>query len=161
MSAASTPNSSDFQPNTPEQTEEMQHFATDCNVYPPPPQLDDTQRRAIDLTVQGLDDSQIARILAINRSTLWRWKTHDRNYRIALADARKQAFAGASDRYQHLLLRATDVLGKFLEDPMDNNRFRAAHALLMMAGNFRPQSDDPSPQPESDFLEPLMEPKRG
>jgi hypothetical protein len=93
--------------------------------------------------------------------TLWRWKTLDPNYRTALADARKQAFAGAADRYQHLLLRATDVLGKFLEDPMDNNRFRAAHALLMMAGNFRPQSDDPAPRPDWQDTEPLMPPKLG
>jgi len=98
----------------------------------------DIQMRAIELTVQGLGDVQIAQILSITRKTLWRWKTFDENYRQVLTEARSQAHAFATDRYQALLLRATGVLAKFLEDTQEDNRFRAATVLLNMAGCFRP-----------------------
>jgi hypothetical protein len=114
--------------------------------------LTDQQRRAIDFTIQGMDDTQIAHILGINRSTLWRWKTHDPDYRIALTNARDQIRSIAVDRYQNLLLRSTDVLGQFLDDPRENNRFRAAHILLTMVGHFKPLPDSPTP---------LLEPKQG
>ena len=120
--------------------------------------LTEVQLRAIELAIQGLNDSQIAETLSINRKTVWRWKTFDENYREVLVECRAQAHAYATDRYQVLLIRATSVLAEFLGDTHDNNRFRAAQVLLNMAGCFRPQTkfvasttsnpnDDPWPEP--------------
>ena len=51
------------------------------------PNLTDLQLHAIALTIQGHRDTQTARILSINRRTLWQWKTFDDEYRAALARA--------------------------------------------------------------------------
>ena len=51
------------------------------------PNLTDLQLRAIALTIQGHRDTQIARILSINRRTFWQWKTFDDEYRQALASS--------------------------------------------------------------------------
>jgi len=59
--------------------------------------LDEIRFRAIELTIQGLSDTQIAERLMINRRTLWRWKTHDEDYRWALAEARTQAYSTVAD----------------------------------------------------------------
>jgi hypothetical protein len=99
--------------------------------------LDEIQLRAVELTVEGFTDVQIATMLSINRRTLWRWKTHDEHYRRALADVRSQLHSAVSDQFRALLLRALTVLSEFLEDPSSNNRFRAAHALLTMASCFK------------------------
>jgi len=123
--------------------------------------------RAIELTVQGLGDVQIAQMLSINRKTLWRWKTFDENYRQVLAEARSQAHAYATDRYQMLLIRATSVLARFLDDPQEDNRFRAATVLLNMAGCFRPItrkfliSTTRSNDGDNSWPEPQLPPKVG
>jgi hypothetical protein len=124
--------------------------------------LTERQLRAIELTMQGHHDIQIAQMLNIDRKTLWRWKTLDDDYRRVLANARIQLYSAATDRYQILLGRATSILAKFLEDPAEQNRFRAALALLNMAGCFRPLSPNyfpPSPPPEDS--PPLLPPKVG
>jgi hypothetical protein len=136
MSADSIPNSPDFD-TPPPIPPEMGHSGTEWDEYPSY-ELSDLQFRAIELTVQGLSDTQIAQMLSIDRKTLWRWKSFDEEYRRALTDAREQIHAAVSDRYRTLLMRATSVMAKFLEDPVENNRFRASHALLMMAGCFKP-----------------------
>ncbi len=131
--------------------------------------LTDIQFRAIELTVQGFGDAQIAENLSINRKTLWRWKTFDDDYRSALHDARSQVFSGVTDRYRTLLLRATSVLAKFLDDDDEEKRFRSAYALLMMAGCFKPpaprkliQNESPGKNDiDDDFPCPHLGPKVG
>ncbi|MGD0464309.1 MAG: hypothetical protein ABSB74_17640 [Tepidisphaeraceae bacterium] len=145
MSADSTPDPySTVPPSTdppsseaPPLPPEMGYSEIGCDILPAY-DLTDVQFRAIELTVQGLGDVQIAQMLAINRRTLWHWKSFNDEYRRALTDARIQVHSAVSDRYRTLLLRATSVMAKFLEDPSENNRFRASYALLMMAGCFKP-----------------------
>ncbi len=99
--------------------------------------ITDIQMRAIELTVRGIPDTQIARLLSIERRTLWRWKTFDEHYQYALQQTRHEISTMATDRYQNLLLRATGILGKFLDDVAEEKQYRAAQAVLNMAGNFR------------------------
>jgi hypothetical protein len=66
-----------------------------------------------------------------------------------------------SDRYRSLLMRASQVMGKFLEDEADNNRFRASHALLMMVGAFKPLPSPPRQPVEDYFPPPMLPPKMG
>ena len=170
MSVDSTPNSySTVPPSTdpspseaPPLPPQMGHSGADWDFYPAY-NLTDVQFRAIELTVQGLGDVQIAQMLSIDRKTLWRWKTFDEDYRRALSDARIQVHSAVADRYRTLLLRATSVMAKFLEDQAENNRFRASYALLMMAGCFKPLPLMPLAQSESleNWPPPELPPKVG
>jgi hypothetical protein len=125
--------------------------------------LTDLQLRAIEFTVQGHSDSQIAEMLSIDRKTLWRWKTLNDEYRYVLASARSQVHAAAGDRCQNLLFRATAVLARFLEDPADKNRMRAAQILLQTAGRIRPvpQKQPPQPAVSDGWPEAILPPKVG
>ncbi len=99
--------------------------------------ISDVQFRSIDLSLEGYNETQIAKLLTIDRKTLWRWKTHDSRYRQALSDARAIAHGSASDRYSSLLDASIKVLGAMLNSGSENNRFRAAQAILNMAGAFK------------------------
>jgi hypothetical protein len=104
----------------------------------PPLALDSTQIRAIELIFQGLRDAEIAKILKIGRTTLWRWKTQSFDFCHCLNDARDQLHVAALDAYQHNLLRATHVLGDCMDDKVKRNRLRAAQIVLQVAGSMRP-----------------------
>jgi hypothetical protein len=112
------------------------NFEESWESLSPPYELTPLQFQAIDFTIQGMRDTQIAGLLSIDRKTLWNWKTHDPEYARALQDARMQVFSGIADRYRTLLMKATLVMAKFLDDSAPNNRFRASYALLMMAAAF-------------------------
>ena len=112
--------------------------------------------QAIDLTIQGFNDLEIADILSINRKTLWRWKTDDAEYSRALTDTRREIHASIADRYRSLLMRATEVMA-VLEDDADNNRFPPR-----AADDGRRLQAPPSPprRPIEDFFPPQMLPPK-
>lgn len=141
---------------------ELGHFGAEWDIEQEC-NLTEVQLRAIELTVQGYGDTQIAEMLAIDRKTLWRWKTLGDEYRQVLASARSQVHAAAADRCQNLLFRATAVLARFLDDPAEKNRMRAAQILLQTAGRFRPDPQKRAPlAPASDpWPEPVLPPKVG
>jgi hypothetical protein len=138
--------------------------------------LSNTQCRAIVLALDGLRWSQIARTLGLSRKTLWRWKTQNSDFQLALADARADRHDFALERCQTLASRATFVLAKFLDDSVeDKTRLRAAQLLLQAAARFKPPATrrplpdyptDPilTPPPPDDLdsdPEPELEPKVG
>ena len=140
--------------------------------------LSNTQCRAIELALDGLRWSHIARTLGLSRKTLWRWKSQHLDFQLALADARADRYDFASERCQNLATRAAHVLAKYLEDSADDkNRMRAAQLLLQAAARFklpvtRRQLPDypadplltPPPPDDPDFdpgPEPELEPKVG
>jgi Homeodomain-like domain len=126
--------------------------------------LSNVQSRAIELALQGLRDSQIAKALALSPKTLWRWKTQNDDYRQALADARIQLHQAATDRCQTYALSAAVVLSKFLTDENDKNRFRAAHILLSAASRFKsptPPKEKPPEIPFEPWPMPVLPPKVG
>jgi hypothetical protein len=124
--------------------------------------LNDTQLRAIELTVQCYSDTQISTMLGINRRTLWRWKNFDDDFRRALENVRMQTHAAVIDRYSTLLARSTSVFAKMLSDPAEDKQFRAAQTLINMAGSFRPVAARLSPPKQNDdWPEPILEPKIG
>jgi hypothetical protein len=130
--------------------------------------LSDAQFRAIDLTVQGLRDTQIAQALSLNPKTLWRWKTENDTYRRALIIAREQVHGSTTDRCQHIAQKATGVLAGFLEPANEpQNRMKAAQILLNVATRFKPipeKRERIPTQKEIDnyyFPAPILEPKVG
>jgi hypothetical protein len=126
----------------------------------PPYELTPLQFRAIEYTIQGMRDTQVAELLSIDRKTLWNWKTHDPEFIRALQDARTQVFSVVADRYRAILLKATLVMAKFLDDSAPNNRFRASYALLMMAACFKPPAPPEIPAVD-DWPMPVLPPKVG
>src|SRR5208282_5493870 len=70
--------------------------------------ISDIQFRAIQLTVNGMNDKEISATLAIDRKTLWRWKSSDEDYRAALSDIRYQLYAAFVDRCQNHLVAASN-----------------------------------------------------
>jgi DNA-binding CsgD family transcriptional regulator len=134
---SSSPHPSDLPPGTPPPGGDLGHSETRWDFTDIDP-LSELQLQAIELTMQGHTDVAIAEMLGINRRTLWRWKNLDDDYRRVLNNARIQLYATAADRYQMLLTRATGVMSQNLQDSAEENRFRAAIAILNMAGSFRP-----------------------
>ncbi len=128
------------------------HFAPDSNEnspetgtfrkYPeisPTANLTEIQLRAIDLLLQGYNDTQTAQFLSISPRTLWNWKNRDDDYREHLAEARHQLHATITDRLESIVFKATSTLVKFLEDPADASRMKAAQILLNVASRYKPE----------------------
>lgn len=129
-----------------------------------PLNLSDIQFRAIELTIQGMRDTQIAQTLSVDRKTLWRWKTHDEDYRQALTSARIYLHGTTADRCQTIAQKAAGVLAKFLDDTDDKIRLKAAHILMTAASRFEPVTPrvhGPASVPEDDWPPPILEPKMG
>jgi len=129
-----------------------------------PLNLTDIQFRAIELTIQGMRDTQIAQTLSVDRKTLWRWKTHDEDYQQALTSARIYLHGTTADRCQTIAQKAAGVLAKFLDDTDDKIRLKAAHILMTAASRFKPVTPRIRPQPEApvdDWPAPILEPKVG
>jgi hypothetical protein len=105
--------------------------------------LSDIQLRAIDLLLQGYNDTQTAQLLSISPRTLWNWKNRDDDYREHLAEARHQLHATVTDRLESIVFKATATLLKFLDDPTDASRMKAAQILLSAASRYKPE---PSPK---------------
>ena len=131
-----------------------------CEIGPAS-NLSDIQLRAIELTIQGHSDSQTARILSINRRTIWHWKTHNQDYRQTLAEARTHVHDCATDRCQNIAFKATAVLTEILDDPTITNRMRAAQILLNLAARLKPTLPAPrSPDPSDNWPEPALDPDK-
>ena len=148
---------------------DVRHSETFCD-FADEAELSDVQLRAIELTVQGLSDVKVALMLSIERRTLWRWRTKDPNYRRVLEEARRQISTAATDQYQNLLHRATVELANFLRDESDDRRFRAATAILNMAGCFKAPAQKTNPSsgsvetnvdPQTDWPQPELPEKVG
>lgn len=122
--------------------------------------LTNIQFKAIELAVQGFNDTEIATILSIDRKTLWNWRNHNDDYLQALTDARTALHSSLIDHYQNILVKATDVLDGLLENADDNTRLRAAQSLLRSAAVLRPPREPSTAQVSDDSI-PLLPPKMG
>src|ERR1700722_18021681 len=148
QSTSSEPTLPDEIPNTPHE-----NMGTSDTFWENmlPLDLSDIQFRAIELTIQGLRDTQIAQTLGINRKTLWQWKTQHDDYCQALTIARTQLLATTGDRCQNIAQKATAVLASFLEEHNEpNNRIRSAQILLSAACRFKPAPEKRQPAPPED-----------
>lgn len=99
-------------------------------AYGTPHELSEKQLTAIELLLTGKTDLEIAEQLDIHRTTLWRWRRRDENFRRVLAAARERAFRDAGGRLRELVHKALDVLQSKLTD--DDN-YQAAVSVLRLA----------------------------
>jgi hypothetical protein len=111
--------------------------------------LTDHQFHALCLTIDGQDDTMIASQLGVSRMTLWRWKTHDEDYRCALATLREQARDSVADYYENQLHTMAVVLANIASERVDRkDSLRACEIFLRYATQYlRPR--DARPQQRS------------
>lgn len=106
------------------------------------------QLRALDMIIFGETDTSIAKTLGVSRMTLWRWQTNHAPFKAELARRRRVLWNTTADRYRHLLARSADVFEWMMNQRYDMHRYRAAYAVLQMAGRFAP-APEPEPQPDA------------
>jgi hypothetical protein len=123
---------------------EMQQNATFCNTSGGV-QLTVKQQQALEMLLHGDRDSGVARVVGVDRVTLWRWQTQDPAFISELARRRKLLWNLSGDRCRRLLLKAIDVLERDLDDQYGKSS-RAAMAVLQMCGRFAPA---PEPEPNA------------
>ena len=102
------------------ESDELQHLA----------HLTDQQRQALRLHLQGMSDARIAETLGLQRSTVWRWRTQDVRYTVALDTERNELWSDIRERLRGLATEAVDVIEIALED----NDVKAAWRVLETLG---------------------------
>jgi hypothetical protein len=96
--------------------------------------LTDRQRLAVELILAGKSDAVVAREVSVSRRTVCRWRHTDSEFIAELNRRRKARWDGVADRLRELLDPAVDVLAQQLADRYEPTRYRAATALLRLAG---------------------------
>ena len=91
--------------------------------------LSDKQQKAIAMLISGKSYTQIAKRLEIDRSTLWRWRNRDSDFRRNLENAREEAYRDADSRLRELVPRALEVL----ESQLADGDYQTAVRVLRMA----------------------------
>jgi hypothetical protein len=89
------------------------------------------QHRALDLIASGMSDREVGEALAVDRSSVWRWRTHDPDFQAELNQRRNDLWQSSVERLRALIPQAIDALGDELRGP---NRHRAAETILKHAG---------------------------
>ena len=95
--------------------------------------LSDAQTAAVALIVAGRSLKHVCDSLNIDPRTLYRWR-RERAFRRALDARRRDLWANASDRLRAMLDRSLDVFEEQLNERYQPTKFRAAHAVLRIAG---------------------------
>jgi hypothetical protein len=95
--------------------------------------LSEKQLAVIDLLVMGKSYQFTADALAVTRKTVYRWR-QDEDFKRALSERRRERWSSATDRLQSMIDRSLDVMEQHLNDRYDRSRFRAATAVLRVAG---------------------------
>jgi hypothetical protein len=107
--------------------------------------ITDAQFSAIRMTLEGHKDRSISAALDVDRKTLWHWKTHDPEYRRALATMRAQIRDGFADNYQSHVKFAADVVKGLLSQCNDQKLLLRAADILLRHGNHYLHKEPPKP----------------
>jgi hypothetical protein len=94
--------------------------------------LRDKELMAIDILAHGTTLGAAARMLQIDRKTLYRWR-HEPDFVDLLSARRRQLWSDSAERLQGMCAASLDELDEHLRSRYDRDRFRAATALLRLA----------------------------
>ena len=116
--------------------------------------LDPRQREAIELILLGKSDRAVAASVKVHRVTVTRWRLYDVDFQAALNRRREERWNSAEERVRGLVRRAVGVLGKQLRSDDAAVSYRAARALVQMAGagRFAPPSLPTDPAAMLDYV---------
>ena len=96
--------------------------------------LDPRQRDAIELILLGRSDRAVAEAVKVHRVTVTKWRLYDPTFQAALNRRREERWDAAEERVRALLRRAVRVLDRQLRSDDPDVSYRAARALVQMAG---------------------------
>jgi hypothetical protein len=113
------------------------------------------QSAAIDLLIAGRSDARAAAALGVHRVTVTRWRLYNHVFQAELNRRRQETWGAAGDRLRKALSKAVTVFRNQLLDVNQDTAFRAARALLHLAGNsrlVRPPDPATAPADPTDVL---------
>ena len=93
------------------------------------------QLTAIDLLIAGRSDAKAAAILNVHRVTVTRWRLYNHIFQAELNRRRQEVYSAASDQLRAILTKAVRVFQKQVRSQDQQIAFRAARALLHLAGS--------------------------
>jgi hypothetical protein len=140
-------------PNSPQFPSAENRLNEPPPSHPPQPpaapgdnQLTERQRTAIELLATGKSPVAVARIIEVDRKTVYNWR-QDPAFREAVETLREQLWRDASARLRGLVHPSLNIIAEMLTDRFERNRVRAATLLLKMAnfGKPLPPPKDPTP----------------
>jgi len=99
------------------------------------------QEQALVLALSGKKDTEIGAAIGVSRKTVNRWRHHDQDFRLALADRREVLREGTADALQALSTQAIGVLSAAMQSENEHVRLKAA-ALVLKSGVRRRRTAD-------------------
>jgi hypothetical protein len=113
------------------------------------------QLSAIDYIVTGRSDAEVARLLNLHRVTVTRWRLYNHVFQAELNRRRQEIWGAAADRLRATLRKALRVFHRQIASGNEDLAFRAARALLQLAGTrrFAPPDPDTAPLDPAGVLE--------
>jgi transposase len=97
--------------------------------------LSPIQQRAVELLVGGKSIASVARMLNVDRATVYRWKRIP-EFECAIANASKEVFDAVNHRLLRLAMKAMATLDRVLTEADTKEAVRAAIAILRALGPF-------------------------
>jgi len=96
--------------------------------------LNDKQQLAIELALEGLTDSQIARRVGVSRQRVNIWRNQDLEFMHTLQERRQLLREVHLGQLLHMVGAALEVLRTTMQSEDENTRLRAAISVLERAG---------------------------
>jgi len=96
--------------------------------------LTSQQLSAIDLLIAGRSDAKAAAALNLHRVTITRWRLYNHVFQAELNSRRQEVYGAAADRLRGTLANAVRVFQRQIRSEDHRIAFRAARALLQLAG---------------------------
>ena len=96
--------------------------------------LNDKQQLAIELALEGLTDSQIARRVGVSRQRVNIWRNQDLEFMHTLQERRQLLREVHLGQLLHMVGAALEVLRTTMQSEDENTRLRAAISVLKLAG---------------------------
>lgn len=96
-----------------------------------PLNLNEKQRAAIELIASGKSYTGAAKLLGVDRSTVFRWR-QDAEFQQRLQERVSELWASANYRLKSMVEPSLEVLAEHLEDRYDRARWHAANLVLRL-----------------------------
>ena len=94
--------------------------------------LPEKRRLAVEILLRGRGTNATARMIGVDRKTLYRWR-QDPAFARELDRRRRELWSDAAERLRGMLHDSLDVLDEHLHAQYDRSRFRAATAVLRIS----------------------------
>lgn len=105
--------------------------------------LSPQQELALDLFATGKTVTQVAEALGVSRQTASKWLNHNREFREALRERRREQWQQWQARLLALVPEALDTVATLLKDGTPQQRRWAAQYILQAAGlKYEPEAEE-------------------